>query len=60
MEEGDFIIVDIHEGKIEDTVADMKQLLTILRKKYLKETIDSMSAKLGYKHSSLRNFEASK
>ena len=60
MENQFWITVDIHEGKIEDVIADMKELLNKLQKDYLKESTTSMAAKIGYKPDSLRTLLSSK
>ena len=52
-----WIEVDIHEGSMDDTVKDLKELLLTVRKDFLMESQKVLSKNIGFNEDSIRKYE---
>ncbi len=52
-----WISVDIHKGSNEDTVAELKALMFILRKDFLKDSQDVFGQELGTTKETIKKYE---
>lgn len=55
-----WIKVNIHDGEDDETVKDLKELISTLRIKFLKESQKEMSVKSGINADSIRKYEEMK
>ena len=55
-----WLSVDIHQGNIEDVIADMKTILLTLQRDYLRVSDSEMAEKIGYDPRYLKTILSSK